>query len=254
MKKNGRTVFSLIALTLAVIILCLIAAGCSDTEEGKEESGKNNKEEIVVLTDFSEAKAGDVIRFGHYEQDNNEENGPEELEGIVLDVNGKSALVISRYAIDGVYYHPTMAEKTWETCSLRKWIKETFIGAAFSEDEQKSILTVTVPAESNPDYDTDPGNDTEDKIFLLSVDEANRYFSSDEARKCEQTEYAKAQSSLTFENHQETMPCNWWLRTPGDAFMKAAIVYEDGSINTKGSQFHAAPFSFRPAMWIAIGE
>ena len=159
MIKNGKTVLSLTALTLTVIIFCLIGAGCSDTEEVKGKSGKNNKEEIVVLTDFSEAKAGDVIKFGHYEQDNNIENGPEDLEWIVLDVNGKSALVISRYAIDGVYYHPTMAEKTWETCSLRKWIKETFINAAFSEDEQKSILTVTVAAESNPDYDTDPGTD-----------------------------------------------------------------------------------------------
>ena len=33
MIKNGKTVLSLTALTLTVIIFCLIGAGCSDTEE-----------------------------------------------------------------------------------------------------------------------------------------------------------------------------------------------------------------------------
>ena len=43
MIKNGKTVLSLTALTLTVIIFCLIGAGCSDTEEVKGESGKNSK-------------------------------------------------------------------------------------------------------------------------------------------------------------------------------------------------------------------
>lgn len=250
MIKNGKTVLSLTALTLTVIIFCLIGAGCSDTEEVKGESGKNNKEEIVVLTDFSEAKAGDVIKFGHYEQDNNIENGPEDLEWIVLDVNGKSALVISRYAIDGVYYHNRAEKITWETCSLRKWINETFIDAAFSTDEQKFILTTNVSADSNPDYKTDPGNDTEDKVFLLSIDEAIRFFSTDEERKCEKTEYAKTQSFFEYTE----LPCKWWLRTPGDASVKAALVSSDGSVDAKGNQYSLAPFSFRPAMWISLNH
>lgn len=62
-----------------------------------------------------------------------------------------------------------------ENCSLREWLNEEFYNSAFSNSEKEQILSVTVPADKNPEYDTNSGNDTEDKIFLLSVSEAKKY-------------------------------------------------------------------------------
>ena len=42
---------------------------------------------------------GDVLAFGHYEQDNNPDNGPEPIEWIVLDVQDGKALLLSRYGL-----------------------------------------------------------------------------------------------------------------------------------------------------------
>lgn len=247
---NATKVFFSFFLALMMICSFLLSSGCSPDEEKKEDIISDNSMAGIALSDFSNAKTGDVVKFGHYEQDNKEENGPEELEWIVLDVKDNSALIITKYAIDGVYYHNRAEKITWETCSLRKWINETFIDAAFSTDEQKFILTTNVSADSNPDYKTDPGNDTEDKVFLLSIDEAIRFFSTDEERKCEKTEYAKTQSFFEYTE----LPCKWWLRTPGDASVKAALVSSDGSVDAKGNQYSLAPFSFRPAMWISLNH
>ena len=55
-----------------------------------------------------------IVTFGRYEQDGNEENGPEEIEWIVLDVKDGRSLLISRYALDTVPYHTESINITWE--------------------------------------------------------------------------------------------------------------------------------------------
>ncbi|WP_410901694.1 DUF6273 domain-containing protein [Ruthenibacterium lactatiformans] len=65
---------------------------------------------------------------------------------------------------------------TWEICTLRKWLNKEFINAAFTEKEKQLIPAVMVSADRNLDYDTNLGNSTKGKVFLLSIDEANRCF------------------------------------------------------------------------------
>lgn len=79
---------------------------------------------------------------------------------------------------------------TWETCTLRQWLNNNFFNAAFSGYERAMIPTVTVSADENPEYSTDHGNATQDRVFLLSIDEANKYFGSDSERRCKPTDYA----------------------------------------------------------------
>ena len=76
---------------------------------------------------------------------------------------------------------------------LRSWLNNTFLNAAFSAEEQKQILITTVTTDKNPSYSTNPGNNTSDKLFLLSITEADKYFTSDSARQCKPTAYAEAQ-------------------------------------------------------------
>ena len=191
------------------------------------------------------ANVGSYVTLGVYERENNNSNGKEDVEWLVLAKEGNKVLVISKNALDCQQYSTSYTKVTWETCSLRKWLNGTFINNAFSPEEQAMIPTVTVSA------DKDPGNATQDKVFLLSTTEANRYFTSDEARKCAPTDYAIAQGAYYYSGH-----CLWWLRSPGHTQTSAAIVNCFGEVISDGDSYHIrvdnGDFAVRPALWITL--
>ena len=196
------------------------------------------------------AKAGDYVFFGAYEQDNNTSNGKEDIEWLVLEVKDGKALVISKYALDCKQYNTSNTDVTWETCTLRKWLNNDFINAAFSSYEKAMIPTVTVSADKNPDYNTNPGNATQDQVFLLSDKEANKYFSSDSARQCEPTDFAVANGAW----ESNGVNCLWWLRSPGGIQCIAAGVGNDGDVYESGNYVNYANYAVRPALWIDLSN
>ena len=196
------------------------------------------------------AKVGDYVKFGSYEQDNNAENGKEEIEWLVLDKQDSKALVISKYALDCKQYNTDFTGVTWETCTLRKWLNNDFLGAAFSTDEKAMIPTVTVSADKNPKYSTNPGNATQDQVFLLSITEVNKYFSSDGAIQCKPTAYAVANGASVKSDNGN---CWWWLRSPGDFQDCAATVNYGGAVYEYAFYVHAVNSAVRPALWIDLG-
>ena len=112
------------------------------------------------------------------------------------------------------------------------------------------IPTVTVPADENPNYRTNPGNATQDQVFLLSITEANKYFSSDGARQCEPTEYAAANGAWIIDSRY----CWWWLRSPGNAQNSAADVVNDGGGLGYGNRVNCSFDAVRPALWIDLAS
>ena len=202
------------------------------------------------------AKVGDIVYFGTYEQDNDTSNGKENIEWRVLAKENNRVLVISDKALDCQPYNSSYTEEvTWENCSLRKWLNGTFLNKAFSTEEQAQIQNTTVSADNNPQYSTNPGNATTDKVFLLSINEVEKYFNSDEARKCAPTAYAKAQgasTSDTFKTPSGAATCWWWLRSPGDDQSSAAYVYFGGDVFELGNYVFSGLNAVRPAMWITI--
>ena len=123
-----------------------------------------------------QAEVGSTVRFGKYEQDNNTLNGKEPVEWVVLEKNGSALLVISKNALEGKAYNNANADTTWESSSLRTWLNSDFLDTAFSNAELEHIAPTAISAETNPEYDTDSGTDTQDKVFLLSISEAQMYF------------------------------------------------------------------------------
>lgn len=196
------------------------------------------------------AKVGDYVFFGAYEQDNNTANGKEDVEWLVLEVKGGKALVISKYALDCKQYNTSYTDVTWEACTLRKWLNNDFINAAFSADERTMIPTVTVSADKNPDYSTNPGNATQDQVFLLSITEVNKYFISDSARQCEPTDYAVANGAW----ESDSGNCWWWLRSPGDSQDTAAGVCSGGDVYEYGRSVDSDISAVRPALWIDLNS
>jgi len=191
------------------------------------------------LTNLS---VGSTIKFGIYEQDNNTSNGREEIEWRVLALDGSKALIISQYALDCKAYNGALGaltDTTWEKCTLRAWLNNTFYDAAFDPALQKMIVRFNV---------TTNGNHSMDKVFLLSSTEVYEYFSSDEDRKCAPTDYARKVVPGYYRVH-----CNWWLRNLTDSFKSARYVdyygYETG---------RACPVNdncwVRPAIWIDLGS
>ena len=62
---------------------------------------------------------------------------------------------------------------TWATCTLRTWLNDTFLNTAFTSAEQAAIKNTTVVNDDNPYSDAKVCVDTIDKVYLLSIAEAN---------------------------------------------------------------------------------
>ena len=206
----------------------------------------------AIYTEYEVAKlrpanVGDYVIFGKYEQDGNTSNGKEEIEWLVLDRRDNKLLVISKYILDVQPYNTDDPYNTWETSTLRKWLNSDFINAAFTAGEKAMIPTVTVEAHKNPDNNNNPGNATQDQVFLLSVTEANKYFSSNSERQCKLTAYAFG-DGWTEDNSYFL----WVLRSPA-SYSAGARVSEYGRTDD-GGIYYGSYAPVRPAMWIDLDQ
>lgn len=205
---------------------------------------------------------GNYVTFGTYPQ-TKAGNDATPIEWLVLARDGNKALLISRYALDAQPYNKDYTSVTWETCTLRKWLNGTFYNKAFSSAEQAAILTTNVDNSKNQCYSgwsTSGGNNTQDKVFLLSYAEANKYFgvtydnSSNTKSRVAPTAYAIAQEAWTSSSNKTADSTDagwWWLRSPGSYQDCAALVYSDGSLFSFFS-VNDASGSVRPALWVNI--
>ena len=228
----------------------------TDDSPGDIESPGNNPSQTDDTPVSANVGVGEYITFGSYEQDHDESNGKEPIEWLVLNRDGSKALVISKYGLDAKWYYRVDVSGIWEISDLRAWLNDTFYNNAFDSVKQSQIITTAVKNDDNPDYGTDGGNDTNDKVFLLSIDEVNKYFSSDEARKCVPTAYAKAQGASTsagFVTANGEATCKWWLRSSGSFSGRVATVIGDGYVDTDGYNLTCGSCAVRPAMWITVG-
>ena len=204
---------------------------------------------------------GNYVTFGTYPQ-TKAGNDATPIEWLVLARDGDKALLISRYALDAQPYNKDYTSVTWETCTLRTWLNGTFYNKAFSSAEQAAILTTNVDNSKNQCYSgwsTSGGNNTQDKVFLLSYAEANKYFgvtydnSSNTKSRVAPTAYAIAQGAWTdsFDKTADRADAgHWWLRSPGNYRDYAASVYTNGSLF--GANVDANSGSVRPALWVNI--
>lgn len=198
-----------------------------------------------ATVDIEKADVGSIIEFGAYPQDAELRNLP--IQWQVLAKEDGRILVVSKYGLEFREFNNTDEAVTWETCSLRKWLNGTFLKSAFLSEEQKRIPTVTVTADENPDYDANPGNDTMDKVFLLSCDEMYDYFDNGPA-ECWFTDYSFAQTGYKSDDKS----CDWWLRTTGQTSNTAVFVEEDGTIETCMGEDVVMKKAVRPALWINL--
>ena len=145
-------------------------------------------------------QVGNIVTLGNY-------CGP--IKWQVLEVKDKKALLISKHILFRMAFD-TQNVGTWKTSSLRKFLNENFYENCFTKAEKSRIDLSKISVNSG---------DTEDRLFLLSIDEVNEYFNSDRERIA---------ASL---DGQES---SWCLRCRGDYDNYAAFVFRDGCVDYGG--------------------
>ena len=202
-------------------------------------------------------KVGNIVTYGHYEQDNYTGNGKEAIDWIVLKYDSASgqSLLLSCYGLDAHRFDASKYQG-WEKSEMRSWLNSTFLNNAFTTKEQEGIAATKI---STPSYgESSGGADTQDKIWLLSCEEATTYFKNDEARKAVPTKYAVAQGAYQYSGSYNTYKlngtgCCWWLlRSPGYYYSNPSRVGIDGGVGSSKSDVYDTDGSVRPAFWLNL--
>ena len=200
--------------------------------------------ECIAKVEWPSTDVGDVIEFGRYEQDNNTQNGEEPIEWIVLEKDEDQMLVISKYALDCQPFNTERNGTIWETCSLRTWLNVDFLSNAFVPGEQNYIEETTVN-----EHENSSGTDTVDKVYILSVSEAQSFEGKVDLHECEPTQYAIAKGTKRLDGL-----CSWWLRTREPFGNNVAIVNLKGRIDDHGCYMDKDTVAVRPVIWLKTSE
>ena len=202
----------------------------------------------------------------------------------VLNRNGNDALLLADVALDDQKYNTNCADVTWETSSMRSWLngygasvnqpktdysRKNFINSAFTSTQRNAIKTTNVVNNSNIYYGTAGGNNTSDKVFLLSESEvyptgtaADYGFVkdiNDEARRSRCSTYAYAMGTWrSYDTDAEPTEYNgntwWWLRSPGCVSYSAVEVDNGGWVSGEGSFVHDSNDGVRPALHLNLSS
>ena len=211
--------------------------------------------QFASAEDIQKTVVGDTLIFGSYEQDNNPENGPERIEWVVLEIKEDSAQLISKYGLDTQQFHQKPYREhwkrvVWEDSDIRKWLNNDFYNKAFTSEEKEQILKTVVRNGLTKYSKIEGGSDTDDYVFLLSIEEAENLFDGNKERVCFATPYATAQGAWT--EYDKT--CWWWLRSPGEPLEYAAHIFVNGEIHIYGNRLSGPGGSVRPSIWIRLHE
>lgn len=200
----------------------------------------------------------------------------------VRERRGNDFLLISDLIIDTCKYNNAFGETTWEQSDLRAFLNGEFLEKTFSARERERLIARTrLQNASNKDFAySNGGNDTVDQIFVLSIEEAQRYYvDGTPQRQCDgnvrgrdgstpplyyyeadrsacgySTPYAKKRGLELSTNAASsvTPAAGWWLRTPGYNNTAAAFIDGNARIVSTGCEVNRGGIGVRPAMWLRL--
>jgi len=185
----------------------------------------------------------------------------------VLEVRGNQVLLLAEDIVEKRAYHTALTDVTWETCALRAYLNGEFYDSFSAEDKARIALT----RNDNPDntwkmwceeiVKTPGGSATDDRVFLLSVQEVLKYFPGLQLHKdSDEDEFDE------FEDYDEwyygpderlVVKSNdvmrwWWLRSPGYAPYYAVCVNSAGYVCLGGNNVNYMIGGLRPALWLTL--
>ncbi len=150
-------------------------------------------------------------------------------------------LVIAEQGLDSRPYNERYGGVTWAACSLRRWLNDEFCLQSFSEQERGLILRTRIANNAGPD--------TEDRVFLLSVNEAESLFADNADRLTVPTDWT-VKNGVRWDD--DTGCCWWWLRSRGCNHLHASDVDTEGFVIGTGDGTAYANRAVRPVMKLAL--
>jgi len=208
----------------------------SNTFPGSDEK-RASIQNISAELRFLGSKTGDVIELGKMPVENETEDSAEVLRWKIIDETQNEFLVLCESAVNCIPFDMQSSNVNWAQSYIRKILNLSLYNSIFTAEEKKLVIEKNVSASVNPSYETDPGQDCVNALFLLGYEEVDSLLSQSD-RRVSAKKYESSPYGL-----------NWWLRTPGSEDGKTAYVEPTGNINLEGAQVNV-PFLVRPAMWI----
>ncbi|NHM13228.1 DUF6273 domain-containing protein [Xiamenia xianingshaonis] len=287
MRGTPKSIGALIAA--GMLVACM--AGCSSQDAAVDSADNTSATAQTEAASEENAEPAPLkeVTFGTYEG--------EPVTWLVLEEKDGASLLVSKDVLDarayddvdeGVQWAETSPRPTtdvnWADSSMREWLNGEFLNAAFSSDEQGAIKEVTNTDTKNnggrnaADFDSESYStapESKDRVFLLSVAEARKYFADDAARVAFPTDHAVEAGVYTgiatdesgAENAELSGAAAWWLRTNGYYAGYEAVVTDDGYIHGDGYRINGEVhdgyedhgteaselghnFGVRPCVWV----
>jgi len=175
---------------------------------------------------------------------------------LMLEEEEGKVLLLSEFVLFDMQYNDQLVTTTWEISTLRSYLNNEFFNS-FAPEKRERIAETRILNEErqytfpfgdigfgSQSWPVHAGNDTNDRIFLLSFDEQSSYFANDAARR--------ARLAVDHPMHGSGYDhWWWWLRSPGGCTFTAALVA------TIGTDIAVYPviesIGVRPALWLYVG-
>ena len=216
----------------------------------------------------------------------------------VLQNDGTKLFVCADDALDSQEYNENYVDVTWETSTIRQWLNGGtdyndpnrkgftgygFYGTAFSDDEKAAIIETLITNPDNPIWYTsdengnkaytDGGNDTLDRLFLLSYEElqdqslgfcneaGSQVWISSVSKSIVPTDYAHAMGALVGNDYREDDEeprdswnySSWWTRTPG-ASQKCACDCGGTTGDCAGTEVNSFDIGVVPTLYLKVSS
>jgi serine/threonine protein kinase len=271
---------NVLPFALTFVFLVIMAAAALFSDYRLDSSSPPSDPDTVAANDQVEfpsvESVGQRVEFGTWRG--------KPITWRVLAIEDDRALVISENILAARQYDDLgvsssdeinwdTASTTWAESDIRAWLNGEFLDTAFTAGEQRVIDLSKLSNPDNPAYGTEGGTDTEDKVFLLSIDEVNRYFSDDSDRIAnitmaeediqymlriykdylgfDQEDIVNAEDQLRNDYLGQSEAYWWWLRSPGIYGFSAAGVGSGGTVHG-GGYYVLGDDGVRPALWLNL--
>ena len=159
----------------------------------------------------------------------------------VLEQKGQNVLLMTKHAVLCRQYNQIAAPISWDRCSLRSWLNKIFYEKTFNDSERSKIIETEILAEVDETHELNPGENTRDKVFLLSISEYERYFL---------TQGKKWRCLVWDKKKQKLIDRQCWLRNYGCDRYHAAFIGRSGSVHAGGSLVESPRNAVRPLIWV----
>ena len=210
----------LLAVSAAAVLgITFFISGCRDRSD----------ESARAAVGLADASVGDIVVFG-------------DIRWYVIEKTQTGYTLLSEKPVIKQAFRKAgygIFTNTWEESTVRAWLNDKFCNT-FTEEEKAFITTNHIINADSAEYGTDGGDDTDDYIYLLSVDEANALDKS--VRKCGRWYGLDRQW--------------WWLRSPGVNIDYVTYVGkgEDGVIDPHGDIAGNDYGAVRPVLNLSIED